>query len=562
MAPRYRRFRTWLDQGRVQGSSNHALPDEAGAARHRIACGRRHHHLFIACLVDLQCSHYFRGKTSGESVASLLARSAGLANEIPGDVEDMLGAQMVAEAAITAQFVDAAEKAGFSTAEINRRLRHVADTTAIDEFWITDEKGHAYLRNIDVDFTFSPSPLEQPQAYVFWPLLTGKRDLRFQEERVRKIHQQSFKYAGVSGVDKPRIVEVGINAKYLGELKKRVGLDRAVQALLAGEDINAIWVFDKDLNQLAGPSDDLIKSASAAFPDKREMQAIRQVLQETKTRSLQEGRVLSVIAPIKTVDRQRRDRCRARAHPDEPVRLPCANSLSWPESLPPFSSRGDRSSHTCLPSGKRRRSSALRRQRRQWRIATFDPRSLDGVAARRDELGTLARVFTNMGETVLAREVKLDTLVEERTRALALRTEQLELLSTKLSKYLSPQVYASIFQGTQPVGIASNRKKLTIFFSDLVGLTETTETFELEELTGILNHYLNEMAGDRSQIHGATLDKYVGDAIMAFFGDPETKGVAEDAKACVAMALEMQALIAELDAEWREQGNQRPCAPA
>jgi adenylate cyclase len=226
---------------------------------------------------------------SGELVANLLARSAGLANEIPGEVEDMLGAQMVAEAAIIAQFVQAAEKAGFSTEEINRRLRHVADTTAIDEFWITDEKGHAYLHNIDVDFTFSPSPLEQPQAYVFWPLLTGKRDFVIQEERVREIDQQSFKYAGVGGVDKPRIVEVGINAKYLGELRKRVGLDRAVQALLAGEDIDAIWVFDKKLNQLAGPSTDLIKSASAAFPDEREMQAIRAVLQETKTRSLRRG---------------------------------------------------------------------------------------------------------------------------------------------------------------------------------------------------------------------------------------------------------------------------------
>jgi class 3 adenylate cyclase len=162
-----------------------------------------------------------------------------------------------------------------------------------------------------------------------------------------------------------------------------------------------------------------------------------------------------------------------------------------------------------------------------------------------------------MGQTVLAREEKLDTLVQERTKALAERTEQLETLSTKLSKYLSPQVYASIFQGTQPVGIASNRKKLTIFFSDLVGFTETTETLESEELTAILNRYLNEMAGIALK-YGATLDKYVGDAILAFFGDPETRGVAEDAKACVAMALEMQTRIAELDAEWRDMGHERP----
>jgi len=101
---------------------------------------------------------------SGEMVANLLARSAGLANKIPGEVELMLGDQMVAEARILAHFVDAAEQAGMSPDEMNRRLRHLALTTALDEFWITDEKGHAYLRNIDVDFTFSPSPLEQPQG--------------------------------------------------------------------------------------------------------------------------------------------------------------------------------------------------------------------------------------------------------------------------------------------------------------------------------------------------------------------------------------------------------------
>lgn len=113
---------------------------------------------------------------SGQMVANLLARSAALANEIPNEVEEMLGTQMVAEARIVAHFVDAAEKANLTPDEINRRLRQLAETTVLDEFWITDEKGHAYLRNIDVDFTFSPSALEQPQAHVFWPLLLGKRE--------------------------------------------------------------------------------------------------------------------------------------------------------------------------------------------------------------------------------------------------------------------------------------------------------------------------------------------------------------------------------------------------
>jgi class 3 adenylate cyclase len=162
-----------------------------------------------------------------------------------------------------------------------------------------------------------------------------------------------------------------------------------------------------------------------------------------------------------------------------------------------------------------------------------------------------------MGEKVLNREEKLDTLVQERTRALGDRTEQLETLSTKLSKYLSPQVYASIFQGRQSVEIASSRKKLTVFFSDIVGFTDTTENLESEELTGILNRYLNEMAAITLK-YGATLDKYVGDAIIAFFGDPETRGVVEDAKACVAMAVEMQQRITDLENEWREGGLERP----
>src|SRR5262245_6397036 len=235
---------------------------------------------------------------SGRMVANLLARSAGLANEIPSEVEDMLGAQMVAEARIVAHFVDAAEKAGFTPEEINRRFRQLADTTVLNEFWVTDERGHAYLRNIDVDFTFSPSALEQPQAHVFWPLLTGQKDEVVQEARQREIDDQHFKYAGVAGVDKPRIVEVGYNAKYLNDLKARVGLGRAVQALLASGDIDAIWVFDTKLGQLAGP--EVIGSASARFPSELEMQSLKQVLQEDRTRSVLLGSALSVIAPIKS----------------------------------------------------------------------------------------------------------------------------------------------------------------------------------------------------------------------------------------------------------------------
>jgi class 3 adenylate cyclase len=140
---------------------------------------------------------------------------------------------------------------------------------------------------------------------------------------------------------------------------------------------------------------------------------------------------------------------------------------------------------------------------------------------------------------------------------IAQKNRELESLSIKLSKYLSPQIYNSIFTGAQGVEIASNRKKLTIFFSDVVNFTETTDKLESEDLTNLLNRYLTEMS-DIALKHGATIDKYIGDAIMVFFGDPETKGLKEDALACVRMAIAMVRRMRELRSEWQELGAEKP----
>ena len=149
------------------------------------------------------------------------------------------------------------------------------------------------------------------------------------------------------------------------------------------------------------------------------------------------------------------------------------------------------------------------------------------------------------------------TDLKEREEQLTEKSNALQQLSTQLAKYLSPQVYDSIFSGKQEVKLVSQRKRLTVFFSDIARFTETTERLESEDLTHLLNHYLTEM----SQIalaHGATIDKYVGDAILIFFGDPETRGVKEDALACVRMALEMRKRMTELQDTWRAAGIEEP----
>jgi class 3 adenylate cyclase/PAS domain-containing protein len=149
------------------------------------------------------------------------------------------------------------------------------------------------------------------------------------------------------------------------------------------------------------------------------------------------------------------------------------------------------------------------------------------------------------------------TELKRREESLAEKSTALEVLSGKLAKYLAPQVYDSIFTGRQDVRIASQRKKLTVCFSDIAGFTETAEKMESEELTQLLNHYLTEMSRIAAE-YGATIDKYVGDAIVMFFGDPESRGVKEDALACVTMALAMQKRMGELALVWRDSGMETP----
>jgi class 3 adenylate cyclase len=135
--------------------------------------------------------------------------------------------------------------------------------------------------------------------------------------------------------------------------------------------------------------------------------------------------------------------------------------------------------------------------------------------------------------------------------------EQSIALSHKLAKYLSPQVWQSIFTGERDVRLETQRKKLAVFFSDIQGFTELSEEMEPEGLTELLNTYFTEM----SQIalkYGGTIDKFVGDSIMIFFGDPTSQGAKKDTQACVSMAIEMRKHMTVLRQKWKSQGIRTP----
>lgn len=149
-------------------------------------------------------------------------------------------------------------------------------------------------------------------------------------------------------------------------------------------------------------------------------------------------------------------------------------------------------------------------------------------------------------ESLLNQKIRDRELIEEKSR-------QLESLANRLAKYLSPQIYNSIFSETEDKSHSHMRKNLTIFFSDIVQFTDLSDTLEPERLAKVINSYLSEMTNVALEF-GGTIDKFIGDAVLVFFGDPESNGEVEDALRCVEMALQMKSRIASLQGYWKKNG--------
>ena len=125
----------------------------------------------------------------------------------------------------------------------------------------------------------------------------------------------------------------------------------------------------------------------------------------------------------------------------------------------------------------------------------------------------------------------------------------------KLSRYL-PAPVSAMLQG-EDYQLKTERKRITVFFSDIVGFTEFSEELEAETLAELLNSYLSEMSKIANHFNG-TVDKFMGDSIMVLFGDHDSSGVKKDALQCVSMAIAMNKRMRELQPQWSELGIKKP----
>ena len=164
----------------------------------------------------------------------------------------------------------------------------------------------------------------------------------------------------------------------------------------------------------------------------------------------------------------------------------------------------------------------------------------------RDEFGNLTKNLNRTSEHLSTLYSDLESLNANLQETVDSKVRELER-AHRLKRYLSPQLAESIVAGERDVTLAPSRKFLTTFFSDVRGFTSASERMEPEELVDELNDYLSEMTEIVFK-HGGTLDKYVGDAVMVFFGDPIHQ--ADHAERAVRMAFEMRERMIKLQDRW------------
>lgn len=195
-----------------------------------------------------------------------------------------------------------------------------------------------------------------------------------------------------------------------------------------------------------------------------------------------------------------------------------------------------------------------------WALAWITHEFVGGGLGRAEFVGYVLIPSTALvtGTVICAAIEQINRRMFRNERLIERQRQALERANRLIRRYVPTQLAEQILGGGHPDGIARHeRRKLTIFFSDIQGFTEASDETDPEALANLLNDYLTEMAriADR---YAATLNQMVGDGIMIFFGAPTATDDRDHALRAVRMALEMQARMSVLQDMWFRQGFQRP----
>ncbi|HJU15923.1 MAG TPA: SpoIIE family protein phosphatase [Stellaceae bacterium] len=362
-----------------------------------------------------------RARADGVAIARLLANGIAIAERLPDVVDAQITRQMIAEAALAAQLIDVAHSEGLTDVAIESRLAQVVARTPIGRIVALDRDGRTTLRAAKAYEFPAAQQYERPLAEAFAGTAPGRHWAQALPPLSLPGHSAAIRFAGVRAPQGDGLVIVGQNTAAMQALRREIGPERNISAMVGTAGIEGIWIFGERRHLLARS---VTRGDKAVAPTPRERASVAEVIRTAHAQSVNDGDLIRVTAPVLDDDGlpvgaavirfSTADLHAALAHT---VFLSIALTLLLLiVAVAAANQLGRRISRPIV---------AIADAARSVRGRTYDDAMLRGIAQRNDEIGSLARDFGDMAHQVLAREEELDRLVSLRTQELNERNRQL-----------------------------------------------------------------------------------------------------------------------------------------
>jgi len=364
-----------------------------------------------------------RVESDGIAITRLLANGVAIAEHVPEVLNTEISRQMIAEAALAEQLIDLAHEKGLSQTAIDQRLAEVITRTGIKSIVALDRDGTISAQAVPELDPPLPGEMDVPLVEAFAETGVGKHWAQALPPMQLDGTATPMRFAGVRAKQGNGLVIVGQDLDEARAVRREIGPERNISAMIGDAGIESIWIFDEHDELLARAG---LASADVSGATPAEMAAAGVVIHTGRSQLINDGSLIHVVAPVLDDDRlpigaalirfSTADADRAMNHT---VLLSVALALGLMFG----------GAVVALILGRRISSPivAVADAANAVHTHTYDEKSLAATTQRRDEIGALARHFTHMAEQVLAREEELDRLV-------ALRTEQLNERNLELTQ--------------------------------------------------------------------------------------------------------------------------------
>ncbi len=364
-----------------------------------------------------------RTEGDGIAIARLLANGVALAERIASEAQARLGRQMIAEAALAAQLIDLAQQHGLAETALNARLAEIVARTSIRRIVALDNDGTIRAEASPAYDPLLPGEKYPALADTLAETAAGKQWAQTTEPLTLPGDYTPLRFAGVRAVRGDGLVVVGQDVEDERGLRRQVGPERNISAMVGEANIESIWIFGENEELLARASLDN-NAAGGTGVSNHERAVVRRVIRAGQPHSAYDGNVIRVVVPVLDNDRLPIGATLVRFSTEEVHAMVRRNSaISVALTLTVLvigvivaDMLGRRISRPIV---------AIADAARSVHSHTYDAGALSAIVQRSDEIGSLARDFDDMAHQVLAREEELDRLVALRTQQLNERNQEL-----------------------------------------------------------------------------------------------------------------------------------------